>query len=145
LFLVALFTVKAIIKYYQLRYQTALRFRFIQRIRYQLMDKLQNLSYSGFLKLDAGRIQNTFTAEAQRLFQTMHFYFNAAQGFVMLVTYIILAFAANFQFAAFVVVGAGSTNFIYRKIYKSTKKASLELLQKRHMILIVFYSGCSFI
>ncbi len=132
LVLVSLFSVKAVIRYWQLRYQTKLRFKFIQRIRYQLLDRLQALSYAGFLKLDAGRIQNTFTAEAQRLFQTMHFYFSAAQSFVMLMTYILLAFAANYQFAALVVVGAGSTNFIYRRIYRSTKRASSEYSKKGH-------------
>ncbi len=80
--------------------------------------------------MNAGKIQNTLTVEVQRLFQTMKYYFEAAQAFVMLSTYIVFAFLANYQFAFLVVIGASASNFIYRKIYKATKKVSIELSGK---------------
>lgn len=129
-FLVLLFAVKGLIKFIQLTYQVNLRYIFIKKIRFSLVDSLMNLSYRGFLKLDAGKIQNTLTSEVQRLFQSMNFYFLAAQSLVMLLTYVALAFFANYQFAFLVSIGAVMSNFIYRKIYIATKKASLEISKK---------------
>ncbi len=129
-FLIVLFVVKGLIKYGQVVYQINIRHYFIKKIRFFLVDSLRNLSYKGFLRLDSGRIQNTLTTEVQRLLQGFNAYFNAAQYVVMLVTYMVLAFLANYQFALFVVVGAGLSNFIYRRIYVSTKKASVELSKK---------------
>ena len=128
--LVILFVLKGILKFIQLNYLVNLRYLFIRKVRYYLIQNLQKLSYTGFLKLDAGRIQNTLTGEVQRLFQTMNNYFGAAQSIGMLFTYIFLAFLANYQFAVLVAIGAGLSNLIYRKIYKETKKASLELSKK---------------
>jgi subfamily B ATP-binding cassette protein MsbA len=128
--LVILFTLKGILKYIQLNYQVNMRHVFMRRVRYKLVDDLHDLSYDGFLKLDAGRIQNALISEVQRLFQTMNSYFNAAQALVMLITYILLAVLANYQFAILVALGAGLTNFIYRKIYIGVKNASKELSKK---------------
>jgi ABC-type multidrug transport system fused ATPase/permease subunit len=128
--LLILFVLKGLIKFVQLTYYAKLRQLFIRKVRYRLMDSLQSLPFSAFLKLDAGRIHNTLTVEVQRLFQTMTYYFNAAQASVMLLTYMALAFLANYQFAVLVGIGAAASNFIYRKIYGATRKASMELSRK---------------
>ncbi|RZM10508.1 MAG: ABC transporter ATP-binding protein, partial [Pedobacter sp.] len=49
----------------------------------------------------------------------------AAQAAVMLVSYIVLSFLTNYQFAILVAVGAGLSNFLYKRIYVATKKASI--------------------
>jgi subfamily B ATP-binding cassette protein MsbA len=128
--LVVLFVVKGLLRYAQLSYYAGLRQLFIKKVRFSLLQNLQELSYSAFLKLDAGTIHNTLTVEVQRLFQTMKFYFDAAQAFVMLATYMALAFLANYQFAFLVCLGAALSNLLYRRIYKATKKASIELSGK---------------
>lgn len=128
--LVILFVLKGALKFVQLKYQVHVRHTFMRSIRYKLVDNLQNLSYRGFLSLDAGRIHNTLTTEVQRLYQGMNNYFNAAQSVVMLFTYVLLAFMANYQFAFFVAIGAGLSNTLYRKIYNSTKRISLEISRK---------------
>jgi ABC-type multidrug transport system fused ATPase/permease subunit len=128
--LVTLFVLKGAMRFTQLSYYARLRQIFIKKVRTRLVNNLQDLSYGAFLKLDAGKIQNTLTVEVQRLFQTMKYYFDAAQAFVMLSTYMMLAFLANYQFAVLVGLGAGLSNLIYRKIYKITKKASIELSKK---------------
>ncbi len=128
--LVLLFALKGLMRFAQLSYYAKLRQLFIKKIRYSLVNNLQALSYTAFSKLDAGKIQNTLTVEVQRLFQTMKFYFDAAQAFVMLSTYMFLAFLANYQFAVLVGIGAALSNLIYRKIYKATKRASVELSKK---------------
>jgi ABC-type bacteriocin/lantibiotic exporter with double-glycine peptidase domain len=128
--LISLFVLKGGIKFVQLRYYAKLRQLFIKKVRFNLVNNLQTLSYDAFLKMDAGKIQNTLTLEVQRLFQTMSFYFQAAQAFVMLSTYMVLAFLANYQFAFLVGIGAGLSNLLYRKIYKATKNASIQLSKK---------------
>lgn len=130
LVLVVMFALKGLMRFAQLSYYAALRQMFIKKIRYSLVNNLQGLSYGAFSKLDAGSIQNTLTVDVQRLFQTMKFYFDASQAFVMLATYMVLAFLANYQFAVLVGVGAALSNLIYRKIYKATKRASVELSKK---------------
>ncbi len=107
-----------------------MRHLFILKVRNELLNRLEGLSYSGFLELDAGKIQNTFTSEVGRLFVTMTSYFTAAQNFFMLSTYICLAFLANYQFALLVLIGSLLSNFIYRKIYKKTKHASIEMTKR---------------
>jgi len=128
--LISLFVLKGIFKYIQLNFYASIRQFFIKKVRYKLVDDLQNLSYGAFIKHDAGKIQNILTGEVTRLFNTMTLYFNSAQMFVMLSTYIGLAFLANYQFALLVGVGAALSNSIYRKIFSITKKASAELSEK---------------
>jgi ABC-type multidrug transport system fused ATPase/permease subunit len=130
LLLIAMFVLKGIIRFTQLSYYAKLRQVFIRKIRFSLVNSLQDLSYAAFLKLDAGKIQNTLTVEVQRLFQTMKFYFDASQAFVMLCTYMIMAFLANYQFAVLVGIGAALSNLVYKKIYSTTKKASIQLSSK---------------
>jgi ABC-type multidrug transport system fused ATPase/permease subunit len=128
--LVVLFAAKGALKFIQLNFYAKLRHGFMMKVRSELLSRLQGLSYSGFLELDAGKIQNTFTAEVNRLFTGMTSYFTSAQNFFMLSTYIFLAFMANYQFALLVLVGSALSNFLYRKLYKRTKKNSLELTQR---------------
>ncbi len=128
--LVILFVSKGIIKFLQLRYELGLRTIFMKKVRYGFVNQLQGLSYSGFLKLDAGRIQNTLVSEVQKLLPTMNFYFNAAQSSVMLLTYVVLAILANYQFALLVAIGSGLSNIIYRKMYIATKKSSVAVSKK---------------
>ena len=130
--LVALFILKGAVKFVQMNYQAMLRHLFIKKVRFSLVNELKDLSFRGFLKLDAGRIQNTLTDEVQRVFQTMTFYFQAAQHSAMLITYIFLAFLANYQFAVLVAVGSAISNFLYRRIYIASKKASLQVSSKGH-------------
>jgi ABC-type multidrug transport system fused ATPase/permease subunit len=128
--LASLFAFKGLMKYTQMKFYAGLREQFIKKVRYRLVNNLEGLSYSGFLKMDSGKIQNTLTVEVQRLFTAFHYYFTGAQGAVMLTTYMALAFLANYQFALLVVVGGVASNLIYNKIYKTTKKASNDLSTK---------------
>ncbi len=128
--LVSLFVLKGIIKFLQLNYQLGLRTLFMKKVRYSLVNQLQGISYTGFLKLDAGRIQNTLVGEVQKLLPTMNFYFNAAQSSVMLFTYVVLAILANYQFSLLIAIGSALSNIIYRKMYIATKKSSVLVSKK---------------
>ena len=128
--LVLTFVIKGLIKFVQLSYYASLKMIFLKRVRYKLLSNLENLSYSAYLKVDAGKIQNTMTNEVGRLFLTMTSYFSAAQSFAMLSTYIFLAFISNYQFAILVCLGGVLSNGIYKTLYKKTKKLSIKISEK---------------
>src|SRR5688500_3945365 len=88
--LVTMFVFKGILKYTQMKFYAGLRELFTKKVRYRLVNNLEGLSYSAFLKIDSGKIQNTLTTEVQRLFQSFSYYFTAAQAAVMLMTYMFL-------------------------------------------------------
>lgn len=128
--LVILFSLKGFIRYLQLNYQAGVIQFFMKRIRYKLVKSLEKISYKGFVRLDAGRIQNVFIAEVQRMSQAVRFYLGYTQSLFMLISYVILALLANYQFAILVAISAGLTNLLYRKIYKAMKEASYEISKK---------------
>lgn len=128
--LVGLFSVKGLFRFITINYYSKMRQFFFMKVRNELLMRLEKLSYSGFLELDAGKIQNTFTTEVGRLFNGMTGFFNTTQYFFMLLTYITLAFLANYQFAILVLVGSLLSNLIYKKIYQKTKSASLDLTKR---------------
>ena len=128
--LIGLFSFKGLMRFIQVNYYSKMRQYFFMKVRNDLLKRLERLSYSGFLELDAGKIQNTFTTEVGRLFNGMTGFFNTTQYFFMLSTYILLAFLANYQFALLVILGSFFSNLIYRKIYKRTKRASLDLTKR---------------
>lgn len=125
--LIVLFALKGLAKFFQTRSMADIRFIFLFRVRMHLLDYLQGLSYNGFLKADAGRVQNVMLTEVTRFYNTMTGYFSSVQYVAMLFTYVVLAFLANFQFAVFVVIGSLLTNFVYKAIFHKTEKASIEL------------------
>lgn len=128
--LVTLFSFKGLLRFIQINFYSKMRQSFFMKVRNELLRRLERLSYSGFLELDAGKIQNTFSGEVGRLFTGMTAFFNTTQYFFMLSTYIFLAFMANYKFAVLVLVGSMISNLIYRKIYKRTKRASLDLTKR---------------
>ncbi|MEO6327579.1 MAG: ABC transporter ATP-binding protein [Ginsengibacter sp.] len=130
--LIIVFFMKGLAKFLELNYQAKVIQFFMKRVRHQLVSSLQKISYKAFIDLDAGKIQNTFIAEVQRMSMAARFYLTYTQALFMLVTYVSLALLANYQFAILVAVSAGLTNLLYTRIYKIVKKASLEISKKGH-------------
>jgi subfamily B ATP-binding cassette protein MsbA len=128
--LVVLFVMKGVLKYFQLSSQVRLKQRFMKKLRFQLTDDLQHLSYNGFLKLDAGRIQNVLTAEVQKLQQAFTQYLNAVSAVAMLLTYVIMAFLANWQFAFLVALCSLLSNLLFSRIVKTVKTSSMRISSK---------------
>ena len=92
--------------------------------------KLKGLSYSHFLRSDAGRIQNTLTAEIDRIQQAFNSYFQAFEQLILVLVYVLFAFYIDKNFAVLVTLGGGATNFLYQIVYKRTKGASVRLTNK---------------
>lgn len=127
LIMVVIFLLKGILSYIRAITFTEIQQLAIKKIRFKLIDGLKNLSYSGFTQLDAGIIQNNMTTETGRLVQALILYFSSLQSVVMLVTYVILAFFANWQFAIMVAIGGLFTNFIYKYLNEATKRNARKL------------------
>lgn len=132
LVMIILFSFKGIAKFSELNYQAKVMQYFMKRVRLELVNALNKVSYKGFIKLDAGKIQNTFIAEAQRNSQAVKFYLGYTQCLVMLVAYVSLAMVANYEFAILVALSAGLTSLIYTRFYKKMKRASFEISKKGH-------------
>jgi ABC-type multidrug transport system fused ATPase/permease subunit len=142
--LVILFSLKGFAKFIELNYQAGVIQFFMKRVRHELINSLLKLSYKGFTQLDAGVIQNNFIAEVQRMSQAVRGYMAYSQALFMLLTYLIFAILANYQFAILVAISAGLTNLLYNQIYKRMKVASYEISKKgdnfnAYMIQAVHY------
>jgi ABC-type multidrug transport system fused ATPase/permease subunit len=142
--LAVLFILKGALKFVQLNSQVTLKQSFIKKLRYELTDDLQNLSYSGFLEQDAGKIQNIITTEIQKLHLALTHYLTSVSGIAMLLTYVSMAFLANWQFAFLVAIGSILSNLVFRGIVRGVKAASLKISDKgnafnSHLIEAVHY------
>jgi len=131
--MVLLFCVKGALNYWQLIEQVDLRQKFMLSVRKQQTNDLQYLSYKGFLKLDAGKIQGTLTTEVTRLVQAAIHYLGSFKAMIMLSGYAFLAFMANWQFAVFVAIGGSLTGLVFKRVYKQVEGNSIKVSHKSHI------------
>ena len=75
LFMVAVFTIKGIFYYLRSVYFIKIRVKSISLMRLNLIKSLNELSYSGFTKLEAGRIQNTMVGELGKVIGALMSFF----------------------------------------------------------------------
>jgi subfamily B ATP-binding cassette protein MsbA len=128
--LLILFMLKGIFKFIELKYQTIVIQYFMKKVRHELVSGLQKMTYKGFLQLDAGKLQNSFIAEVQRMSNAVRNYLTYSQAFFMMVTYVSFALLVNYQFAILFSISAGLTNVLYSHFYKKMKNASREISKK---------------
>ena len=129
-FMVAVFTIKGIFYYLRSVYFIKIRVKSISLMRLNLIKSLNELSYSGFTKLEAGRIQNTMVGELGKVIGALMSFFVYLQHIIMLATYIFLAFIANWQFAILVAIGGSLSNLFYKYINNYTKEKATLLSSK---------------
>lgn len=130
--MVILFTLKAVLKFFDGMYKIKIQNRFVKRLRYGLVEGLVRLEYKSFLNLDSGKIQNTLGSEGIKLSYGFLAYFNSVQHAVLLLVYIGLAMLTNFQFALLVGVGGILSNVFFRVLFKNTEIASVGLSNLGH-------------
>ena len=124
------FLLKAGIKYTASVFQARTQLYFTKTLQMQFLKNLRQISYRGYLQLDAGRIQNTIVAEIWRVSEAMKSYLKWSQSVFMLSTYVILAFLANPGFALLISVSVGLSGFLYKSLFKKIKSASYEISQQ---------------
>lgn len=130
--MVILFSLKAVLKFFDGMYKIKIQNRFVKRLRYGLVEGLSGLEYKSFLNLDSGKIQNTLGSEGIKLTYGFLAYFNSVQHAVLLLVYIGLAMLTNFQFALLVGVGGFLSNIFFRVLFKNTEIASVGLSNLGH-------------
>ncbi|MFT3740003.1 MAG: ABC transporter ATP-binding protein [Breznakibacter sp.] len=124
-FLLSLFVLKGGVKLFERYYATKVRVAFTRNLRIKVISGLCDISYPGFVSLDQGRIHNVIVSEIGKAVGAFISYFSTIQSAIMLAGYLVLAFAANFQFALFITVIGVLSNFLYRLINKKVEVSSL--------------------
>ena len=130
LFMVVVFSIKGVFYYLRNVYFIKIRVKSVSLLRLNLIKSLNELSYSGFTKLEAGRIQNTMVGELGKVIGALMSFFVYLQHIIMLATYIFLAFIANWQFAILVAIGGSLSNLFYKYINSYTKEKATLLSSK---------------
>ncbi len=126
------FVLKGGFKFFTLYLSVIYQQFFIRNIREMNVKLLSNMSYEKFVLSDAGRIQNTMTGDVNNFIVAYKNYMLVIQSTIMVLVYTFLALLSNLQFALMVGVGGIITNFLFRKLYKNTKKQSYQLTQENH-------------
>ena len=130
--IVVFFTVKGLLKFIEGYVRVVFEQMFMKNIREENIRGLSMFSYNIFVNTDTGRIQNTFSAEVEKVKQAYRYYFISVQYGVFVSVYIFMAFFANPQFAVLVVTGGALTNIIFRKLQKATKTLSKKITAESH-------------
>ncbi len=126
------FTLKGVAKFFQSYLSSLHQKYFTLKIRNENINALANYKYEAFVNADAGRIQNTLSGEVQRLVTAYVKYNRMLQNAMLLLAYIFLAFLANPEFALLVAIGGVLTNIFFNKLYKRTKRFSVDIVSSNH-------------
>lgn len=132
LMLLLFFVLKGIARFLEGYFRVTFEQYFMRKIRLASIDVISSANYKEFIRQDAGRVQNTLSGEVEKINQAYQAYFSAFQYAVMILTYILLAFLTNAQFAVFVVAGGLVGTFVFKKIYVITKGISRQLTNDAH-------------
>lgn len=144
LLILLFFTLKGAAKFVEgfirVRYQQ----NFMRQIRISNIDLLSDYDYKNFVEADAGRIQNTFTGEVNKVNTAFRYYFKAYQYGILLVVYVAMALYADLVFSLMVVTGGVLSNFLFRSLYKRTKRLSTKLTGENHIFQDLLIQKVSF-
>ena len=127
LVIILFFLLKGAFKYIQGVYDVKVREDFIRDIRLKGLSRLNEISFTSFINLDTGRIQNTLSNEITKLAQAFRSYLITVHGVIIVVVYVTLAAVMNPKFVLLVVLSAALSNWLYRFINKLTRDESEKL------------------
>lgn len=132
LLILVFFSLKGIFKFLESYYSVILGTRFVKKVRFEAVESISNLNYRYFIKIDSGKIQNSFSTEVDRVQQAYKNYASSVQSIMTVVVYICLAFLTNPQFALLVVIGGALSNLVYNRLYQKTKETSKRITLGNH-------------
>lgn len=130
--MIFLFLLKGIFKFLDTNYKTILQSYFVKNLRYKMVNSLEGMKFTHFTTMDAGEIQNTLSGEVYKVTASFISYFNTIQSIVLLFVYFALAFFSNWQFALLVSIGGGLSNFLFKRLYSLTERASKYISTSSH-------------
>lgn len=125
--LVAIFVLKGVLSYFGNIYQVHIQQYFLSTLRLKLLHNFNRIEYKLFVQWDAGRVQNVFTTETERITNAFIHYFRSLNMGVNVLVYAGFAFTVDPLFAALVVMGGSLSHIIYRRLYKLSRAASRNL------------------
>ncbi len=128
--MVVFFAFKGLFFYVKSIYDAKVARYFIVHTRKNLLDKFSHLSFRYFIKADVGAVQNLMTNEINNLLNAFRDYLIIVQKGVMVIVYMLFAFAMNAEFAILIMVGGLLFNFLFQWIYKFTLTASRKLVKE---------------
>lgn len=128
--MVVFFTFKGLFFYVKSIYDAKVSRYFIVNTRKNLLEKFSHLSFRYFIKADVGAVQNLMTNEINNLLYAFRDYLIIVQKGVMVIVYMLFAFAMNAEFALLIMVGGLLFNFVFQWIYKFTLVASRKLVKE---------------
>jgi subfamily B ATP-binding cassette protein MsbA len=132
LIILTFFYLKGIVAYIEGYVRVTYQQLFMRDIRVTNIQLLNTFKFIEFVKSDVGKIQNTFSGEVGRVNMAYTSYFKAIEYGVLVLVYVSFAFAANIQFALIVAVGGVLTNFLFKWLFKKTKKLSIKYTSSAH-------------
>lgn len=132
LLILGFFILKGVFKFLESYYSIILGTRFVKKVRFEAVESISNLNYRYFIKIDSGKIQNSFSSEVDRVQQAYKNYSSAIQSMMTVAVYVSLAFLTNPQFALLVVIGGALSNLVYNRLYKKTKETSKGITLGNH-------------
>lgn len=133
IFMTLLFLFKGVFKFCDSYYKVSLQIFFVKKLRFQMLNGMENVSFQNFVGMDAGRIQNTLSAEVYKVTASFISYFNTLQYAVLLLVYMGLAFISNWQFAILVSIGGFISNLFFKILFSRTETASIAISSKGHV------------
>jgi ABC-type multidrug transport system fused ATPase/permease subunit len=122
-----LFSIKGGFTFISTRYLISIRQRFMKGLRGTLIEKVCNLSYMQFVNIPAGKVENLIHIESARAMAAFRTFNEAMISMVVAILYIGLALSADLRTSAFLVVAILLSGFIFRYIFKLSKKYSLDI------------------
>ena len=143
--LISLFLIKGIVSFFEMYISSKIQLKYIRKLRIEVLEGLCNINYLSFTKIDFGRIQNGITNEIENVEMALGSFLLTAQSTIMLLGYLVLAYAANMQFALIITIVAVIGAFVYRKTNNSIENTSLEQtniassFQRKFMELLMNY------
>jgi subfamily B ATP-binding cassette protein MsbA len=132
LIILLFFCLKGIVTYIEGYVRVTYQQLFMRDIRVSNIQLLNTYKFSEFVKSDVGKIQNTFSGEVGRVNIAYTSYFKTIEYGVLVLVYVTFAFAANTKFALIVAVGGVLTNFLFKWLFKKTKKLSYKYTKSAH-------------
>ncbi|WP_235942591.1 ABC transporter ATP-binding protein [Salinimicrobium oceani] len=127
------FSLKGLVKFFEGYLRVVYQQYFMRQIRMSNIDLLNELDFKEFAKTDAGKIQNTFSGEVNRVNTAFRFYFKSFQYGTLVLVYVIIAFLADPVFSLIVILGGLSTILLFKSLYIRTKYFSKKFTGRSHL------------
>lgn len=127
-----LFSLKGVIKFFDSYLKVFWQEKITREIKLNNIALFKNLKYSGFLKIDIGKIQNTLTNEVIKISLAYKFYFKTLNFIILVFTYFLFSLKVDWRFTIIVLSGGIAISIFFKLLYKRTEKLSKKLVEEAH-------------